>query len=959
MLLKTKLFSRAILALAMILTLLGTAPVLAQAPSTAARPATEGVRETRLKNGMLVLTREDHRVPVVALYIWYRVGSRNENFGTTGISHQLEHMMFKGTRKFPPGYISKVLSRSGSEYNAFTSTDFTAYYEVLPASRLETGLAIESDRMVNAVIDAEQLKLEKTVVLSEYEGGENDPTDLLYKAVMAAAFTSHPYHWSVIGFKSDIENYTPEALRKFYKTYYTPQNAVLVLVGDFDTAQALKKVESYFGRIPSGVAPPVMGNVEPPQRGERRVTVKGPGQTDYIQVAWHVPEMKHPDRYALAVMDSILTSGRSSRLYRALVEEEKVASDVGAWVFGPIDPGVYQVFITLKDKIPHQQAESALYRGLESLWKSPPSAKEIEKARNQVAASFIYSRDSLSSQAYTLGYYQTLGDYRYLDTYVERINQVTAQDVIRVAKTYLVADNRTVGWYAAQEKEESGGGGARPGSGPPGQTHLQSGIPSSGLVPPQALAYYRSPAATGMDPMAAYTADAGPQLPLAGDFIAVDTDEGTTREAGNRQRTIVRHTLSNGMVLLVQENHANPTVSISASLMAGSCFDPPGKAGLAAFVSSTLDEGAGKRTSQQIADYLDFTASSLYFSGGRNTIAVSGLTLTENFPGLLDLLADCLMRPTFPAQEVEKIRGIKLTSLQEDLDNPRMANYIRFYEALYPKGHPYHTYIAGYPETVKTISREDLLGFQRRYLRPDTTILAVVGDVDADQVKDMVEKRFATWKARESAPTYSFPAVSLPEKSQLVVIPMPDKSQVEIILGNIGFARTDPDFYKANLMNEILGGSTLSSRLGVAVRDKAGLAYGIYSYLTPSPNPAPFVIRLGVNTRNVDRALSETRTQLEKIRNELISAEELAWGRDTLINGLPVSLETNGALADMLINMEFYHLGLDYISDYPSYYRDITREEIREAARRLIYPDQMITVIAGPYQESAGQRYGQ
>ncbi|MCL5774065.1 MAG: insulinase family protein [Firmicutes bacterium] len=404
------------------------------------------IQEYKLDNGIKVLIQEVHSAPVVSVFVWYRVGSRNENVGITGISHQLEHMLFKGTKTFKPGEIDRLLNRAGAENNAFTAEDFTAYFETLPSSNLELALKIEADRMVNSLIDPKELKHEKTVVLSELEGDENNPWFDLYEEVAAAAFKAHPYHWPVIGWKCDVLNYTREDVYKYYKEFYKPENATLVIVGDISAQEALMLAKKYFGKIPSGGPVPQIMCQEPAQQGERRVIVKKEGATTLLHVAYHIPAVKDPDIFPLSIMDSVLTGGRSSRLYKALVETE-LAAEVGSWVDRHIDPTLFYITVVLRPGVSTEKVEEVLYAELEKLKKEPISDLELKKAVNQVNSSFIYARDSVTSQAETLGYYETIYTYKYIDTFADNLKKVTKEDVMKVAGKYLTPDNRTVGIF--------------------------------------------------------------------------------------------------------------------------------------------------------------------------------------------------------------------------------------------------------------------------------------------------------------------------------------------------------------------------------------------------------------------------------------------------------------------------------------------------------------------------------
>jgi zinc protease len=402
------------------------------------------IKEFRLDNGLEVLILEDHAVPLVTVQVWYRVGSRNERPGITGISHFLEHMMFKGTPKYGPGLYSQLIQRYGGTQNAFTSHDMTAYYAVLPSTRLELALDLEADRMAHLLLDANEIKAEREVVKEERRLRENAPTGPMYEVLGALAYKAHPYHWPTIGWMSDIEAITREELLAHYKTYYIPNNATLIIVGDADANQAMEAVHRYFGALPQGPTPPPVRPPEPPQLGEHRAEIPRPTALAALAMAYHIPAFDHADALPLEVLGQILSQGQSSRLYRDLVYERQLATSVSANADLRIDPGLFTIVSMVQSGKTPAEVEAAIYEQLEQVTAESIADRELEKAINQALSGFVFRQDSIQQQGFTIGSFHILQSYKVINEYIERLRRVTKQDVARVARTYLTKTNRTV-----------------------------------------------------------------------------------------------------------------------------------------------------------------------------------------------------------------------------------------------------------------------------------------------------------------------------------------------------------------------------------------------------------------------------------------------------------------------------------------------------------------------------------
>jgi zinc protease len=418
-----------------------------------------------LQNGLLVLLKEIHTSPIISQWIWYRVGSRDEVPGLTGASHWVEHMMFKGTPQYPLGVLDQVISREGGYLNAFTFLDWTSFFESLPADKIDIALSLEADRMFNSLFDDREVSSERTVVISERQGSENEPLFRLSEEVQSAAFRVHPYHHEIIGDLTDLYSMQCEDLYRHYRSNYIPNNAVLSIAGDFETESMLDRIRVLFEPLPAGQAPARLERTEPPQAGERRVSVEGPGETVYLQVSYRAPKANDQDFFALNVLDSLLTgptnlnmfgggtTNKTSRLYKALVENE-LAVSVNGGVQATIDPYLYTTVVTVHPKHTASDCIAAMEAEIKRLQDAPPPHEELERAMKQARAIFAYGSESISNQAFWLGFSEMFATIDWFNGYLERLAAVTPADVQRIAQNYLKPQNRTLGVYLPSESSQ-------------------------------------------------------------------------------------------------------------------------------------------------------------------------------------------------------------------------------------------------------------------------------------------------------------------------------------------------------------------------------------------------------------------------------------------------------------------------------------------------------------------------
>jgi zinc protease len=407
----------------------------------------EGVREAILENGLKVILLEDHRSPLAILQVWYKAGSRNEQLGQTGISHLLEHMMFKGTRKVAPEEFSRIIERNGGNVNAFTMEDATVYFEKLAADRIDVALELEADRMVNLSMDFKQFDEERKVVIEERRlRTEDDPASALHEQVSAVAFQAHPYQWPIIGWMEDLVHITSKDLAEYYKNHYHPNNAFLIIGGDFSPDRMLERVRYHFAPIPKGPDPPLVRSREPVQQGERRLVLKRPAELPLIVIGYHIPNIKSKDAYALLVLSTILAGGKSSRLYRDLVDRQRLALQISVG-YDPLtrDPTLFVISAQVMPGKEAHRVEKGIEQEIEKMKRGKIAEVELKRAKKQIEAEFVFGQDSLFGRAMLLGQYELSGQWNWVDEYLPNIQAVSANDVRRVVEQYLSSDHRTVG----------------------------------------------------------------------------------------------------------------------------------------------------------------------------------------------------------------------------------------------------------------------------------------------------------------------------------------------------------------------------------------------------------------------------------------------------------------------------------------------------------------------------------
>jgi zinc protease len=869
-----------------------------------------------LDNGLTIFLREDRGAPLTSFWVWYRVGSRNELPGRTGLSHWVEHMQFKGTPSLEKGAIFREVSRHGGTLNAMTSMDWTAYFETLPADAVDLSLRIEADRMRNSLFDATEIESERTVILNERQGAENRPTYHLAEELIGAAFHAHPYRHMVIGHEADLRAITRDDLHGHYQRYYTPQNAFISVVGDFETASMIESIEDSFGAIPGGNSIETRIAEEPPQRAERRVTLRRPSPASYLMMGYRMPAASHPDMPALLVADSILSGakpmglgggsamGRSSRLYRSLVSTG-LARGASSGAGLHIDPFLWTFSATALPGVEPERIESVLEEQLERLRNEPASEDEFLKARKQTRAQYIYSSETVTAQAFITGQMEIVDRASRVDTLEDELAAVTPEDVQRVARTWLQPNQRVIGW----------------------QLPLGEASAGAGIEVPE---------------------DPGIQIETAAPFDVKRPWHLSDAVENDGSYGFFRTTLQNGIVVLAQPRPGDLAIDGSISIEAGQNATQDMRPGIASFMADMLNRGTDSRTFEEYNEAIDGLGAMIHAGAGRRSVSVDFHALSEDLPSVLELVSDLVRNPVFPEDELEKVRSQALTSLRENEDDTGTVAGDAMRELLYPEGNPSRMPLDGTVESIEGFTREDLAQYHANYVAPGAMTVSMVGGIASiEEAAEHLQRAFGDW--RRSTPRTAAPSTIEPPESSLrddrIIA---GKSQANLVMAYPTLARAHEDYYALNVANVILGQLGLMGRLGATVRDEQGLAYHVSSSLSPGIATSLWTARAGVDPANVDRTIDGIVGEVRRLRSEQVSEDELVDAKTYIIGSLPLGLESLGGVSSLLQSIQRFGHGLDYLDRFPDVINALTVEDLQRAAQQHLDPDRMATGTAGP-----------
>ncbi len=868
------------------------------------------LRATTLDNGLRVYLLPVKGAPVVTTMVAYRVGSADEEKDQTGLSHYLEHLMFKGTAKLMPGDIDRATQRNGGRNNAYTSEDMTVYHFDFAADRWQQALKIEADRMRNIRIDAKhEFQQEKGAVISELNGNEDSPWDLEFKAMLPLLWPkASPYSHPVIGQREHVRGATAEIIKRHYDKWYHPNNASIIVVGGFDADAALKEITALFGPIPKGELPPRKKPVFYPERKEPvRKEFVSKFDVPRLMLGFNTVVVGTPEDPVLDIIQDILASGKTSRLYRKLVEDERIASDVGAGNYAGRYPGWFAVNVELLQGKDRKKAETLTFGALEKLAQAPVSDEELARARRKILASFIFSRESVHSLADTISRtstYPTGADpQKYWQNYLETVLKVSKADIQRVAKQYLDRNKAAVVWSIPRQSKHGRAGGGLP----------QSAGKPSALVTKVARSLPRH--------LRADSAGAGAFSLTAAKRVV----------------------LPNGLTLLMLEDHRLPIVVASIGMTDVRLREPLDKLGVASLMGNLLEEGTTKHTGKQIAALIDNTGGSISLGGAGGSLKV----LTPDTDLGLGLLFECVQSPTFPQPAFDRMKEQQLSAIADAATRARVRASRLFYSTVYgnhPSGRP----LLGTKETVGKLTVADVKAFHAMTFAPNFATVVVVGDFNSAEMTKKIEALTNNWKKSE-LPRPKVAAPPSPKAAEILVTD-PNAAQVHVYIGHLGVKRADPDYYKLLVMDNVLGvGPGFTDRLSSNLRDRLGLAYTVNASITRSAGeePGAFTGFVGTFPKNFLDVKFGFNKEVNRLRDEPPSKQEVDDAKKYLLGSMPFRFTTLSAVASELAGIERYHLGFDYIEKYRKEIEAVTPADVQAMAKKHLHPKAMVLVAVG------------
>lgn len=832
-----------------------------------------GVTFTTLDNGLVVIVREDHSAPVVSAQAWCMAGSIHEDrWLGAGLSHVLEHMLFKGTTTRTGARIDQEVQEAGGYMNAYTSFDRTVYHIDAPSSGTRVAVDILCDIMQNATLPAEELEKEKQVILREMDMNVDDPGRRAGRRLFETAYTRSPYRFTIIGYPDLFNQLTPEVIQRYYREKYSPNNVFFVVVGDVCREEVVGQIREAYGRSSARPLAPVVLPAEPAQTAAREVVEEAPVELGHLHIAWHIPDVRHPDVPALDVLAAVLGNGRSSRLYAQVRDRLGLVASVDAWTYSPGLPGLFGVSAVLEGGR-FEAARQAILEEVEALRNGPPSVAELQKATKQFVAGTLAVRKTMQGQAQDLGgSWLAASDLNFSQRYLAAVRRVTPDDLQRVASTYLSASQRTL--FA--------------------------------LLPP------------GSKPTLSMTAEA------------------------TEDHSIRKLELPNGLRLLLKEDHRLPFVEFRAAFRGGVLAETAANQGITQLMGKMLLKGTTRRSAEEIALAIESVGGSIDTYGGNNSFGVNAEVMKEDFDLGLELLTETLCQPTFPPGPFEREREAQLATVRAQRDHLLQSTFTAMRRTLFGDV-GYGLDCLGSEASVARLTPEDLRQLHGRLVRPDNCVLAIFGDIQPEQVEAAVRKALGRWRGG-GAPLPA-PQTSLLECVRRHTEPR-DKKQAVVVIGFPGVRLDAAERPALDLLQEVC--SDLGSRLFLRVREKLGLAYYVGAQNLAGLAPGYFAFYAGTKPEAVGDVERELLEEARLLREEGLTAEELARAKAKLIGQRKISRQDLGSLAATASLDELYGLGYLRHQTEDEVYEAVTLEEVKASAKRYLRTDACVIAVQGP-----------
>ncbi|MBI5969768.1 MAG: insulinase family protein [Deltaproteobacteria bacterium] len=848
-------------------------------------------QKTKLANGLTVIIQEDHSAPVAAIQVWVNVGSADEGEKEAGISHVFEHMLFKGTERRKIGEIAGEIESLGGDINAYTSFDHTVYHVTVPSRHFATALDVMADAVQRSSFDKDELAKELEVIIEEIRMNEDDPGRSLYRMVFGAAYSTHPYRRPVIGYREVVSGFKRPDMLAFFKRWYIPNNMTLVIAGDVSADAAIKAARGAFAGFKPAKDPHQKRPKEPEQKKLNAVVVEKNIKQPQLALAFHIPSLKDPDVAAIDAAAAILGGGESSRLYKKLKMEDSIVYGISAYAMSIKDPGLFFITSILDAKNTDRAVYAALSE-IERLATEGPAYDELEKAKLNLESEFVYARETMDGSASKLGHFESnFGDVEYEGKYVEGVRRVSAGDIKAVVSKYLVSSAMTIAAVVPESEREN--------------------------VTKDTLA----------KAVKGYEERARAEFTLS----------------NITPSNVTKTRLENGITVIVKETHANPTFAVYAAFPGGLRFENSKNNGIGNFTAAMLSKGTKKRNRLELARDVEDLAGGVDGFSGWNSTGASGKFLSRFFDRGMEIFADVLLNPSFPDDEVVKLKSDVASAIARQADYLPGYTFKLMYKELF-KTHPYGMPVLGTVETVNSLKREDILRHYERFFAPQRMVLTIAGDVNKDYAIKKVRELFKDFN--KAAEDISAPPAEPEHKGIRTTAEKAVKEQTHIAIGFHGAAIGDDDSYPLKVMTEILAGQ--GGRLFINLRDKKSLAYSLHAVSKEGKDRGVFAVYLAVAPEKKDMAVAAVLNELREISSAKATEAEITRAKNSIIGGYEIALQEVSSKASNMANNELYGLGYAFDEKFHEKISAVTADDISRVASKYLTLDAYTLAVVGP-----------